>query len=196
MSGGSKSRILVVDDEPAALTLLERRLAMQGYDVATAEDGQVALAEIARQRPDLVVIDIMMPQLSGFDVIRDLRSRTETADLPVVAISAHGRGLDKTVPETERPNAFFPKPINFQELLGEIETLLNGARTTTPGTSAAEKKRGILLAFVGAKGGVGTTTLAANVAISLARAHWSAIFAETACFHGTAPTVLGLHPSR
>src|SRR5687768_9717324 len=146
MSAEPKRRILVVDDEPAALTLLERRLSMQGYDVATAEDGQVALTEIARQRPDLVVLDIMMPRLSGFDVIRDLRSRTETATLPVVAISAHGRGLDKTVPAGDRPDAFFPKPIDFRELLDEVETLL-GDGLAGPAV-AVEKKRGILLAFV------------------------------------------------
>jgi CheY-like chemotaxis protein/MinD-like ATPase involved in chromosome partitioning or flagellar assembly len=195
MSERTKGRILVVDDEPAALTLLERRLAMQGYDVATAEDGRVALAEIARRCPDLVVLDIMMPRLSGFDVIRDLRGRPETAHLPVVAISAHGRGLDRTVPERDRPNAFFPKPIDFPDLLGEVEALLGGNGPTT-GTTAPERQRGALLTFVGAKGGVGTTTLATNVAISLARSHWPTIFVETACFHGTAATVLGLQPSR
>lgn len=190
----ARKRILVVDDEPAALVLLERRLSAEGYEIAAAEDGQMALAEIARQPPDLVILDVMMPRLSGFDVIRDLRTRPETSSLPVIAISAQGRSLKKSLADNEKPNAFFPKPLNFHELLGEISTLLHDGRPASTTTGSGGRGPGRLLAFIGAKGGVGTTTFATNVALCLARARWQTILLETASFHGTAAAALGATP--
>src|SRR5688500_11655855 len=123
---GAKRRILLVDDDPSALTLLQRRLGAEGYETELAEDGQLALAEVARRQPDLMILDIMMPRLSGFDVIRSLRGRPETAWLPIIAISAQGRALAKDLAVEERPNAFFPKPIDFRDLLAAVDALLGG----------------------------------------------------------------------
>jgi CheY-like chemotaxis protein len=206
---GTKKRILVADDELAARMLVRRRLEAEGYDVALAEDGKSALAEIARARPDLVVLDVMMPNVDGLGVVADLRSRPETARLPVILVSA--QGSNQSTRAGSLADAYFPKPIDFSAMVGRIEGLLgttaNGSASpaAAPGASAAAWTPGTggiigggpagLVAFVGAKGGVGTTTLAANAAVALAEAGRRTILVEAASFHGTLPAVLGL-PTR
>ena len=118
------SRILVVDDTPANVKLLVDVLAAKGYAVDAAVNGEEALAKIAAQMPDLVLLDIMMPGLSGYDVCRRLRADPATALLPVVLCTS----LD---PQQERVNGieagaddFIPKPINRQELFARVKSLL------------------------------------------------------------------------
>jgi adenylate cyclase len=118
------ARILVVDDTPANVKLLVDLLAAKGYGVASAASGEEALALIAAQPPDLVLLDIMMPGLSGYDVCRRIRADAATALLPVVLCTS----LD---PKQERINGieagaddFIPKPINQQELFARVKSLL------------------------------------------------------------------------
>ncbi len=118
------ARILVVDDTPANVKLLVDVLGAKGYEVSAAVDGEEALARIAAQPPDLVLLDIMMPGLSGYDVCRRIRANPATALLPVVLCTS----LD---PKQERVNGieagaddFIPKPINQQELFARVQSLL------------------------------------------------------------------------
>ena len=118
------ARILVVDDTPANVKLLVDVLSARGYAVVSAADGEQALAAIAAQPPDLVLLDIMMPGLSGYDVCRRIRATEATALLPVVLCTS----LD---PKQERINGieagaddFIPKPINQQELSARVKSLL------------------------------------------------------------------------
>ena len=118
------ARILVVDDTPANVKLLVDLLTVRGYAVAAAASGEEALARIAEQMPDLVLLDIMMPGLSGYDVCRRIRADAATALLPVVLCTS----LD---PKSERVNGieagaddFIPKPINQQELFARVKSLL------------------------------------------------------------------------
>jgi len=122
MSAGGK--ILVVDDTPANVKLLVDLLSVKGYGVGSAANGDAALASIAADPPDLVLLDIMMPGLSGYDVCRKLRADPATALLPVVLCTS----LD---PKQERINGieagaddFIPKPINQQELFARVKSLL------------------------------------------------------------------------
>ena len=121
---GNAQRILVVDDTPANVKLLVDLLGVRGYATASAPDGERALAEIAAQPPDLVLLDIMMPGLSGYDVCRRIRADPATALLPVVLCTS----LD---PHRERINGieagaddFLSKPINQQELFARVKSLL------------------------------------------------------------------------
>ena len=90
-------RILVADDEPNQLELLTFNLVQADYEVIRAEDGRQALDMIEEHRPDLVIIDWMMPHMSGIDVCRTLRSRAETRQLPIIMLSARGEEGDRTL---------------------------------------------------------------------------------------------------
>ena len=122
MSGPAK--VLVVDDTPHNVKLLADLLEVKGYDVATAVNGEEALAMVATEPPDLVLLDVMMPGLSGYDVCRRLRADPATALLPVVLVTS----LD---PQTERVKGieagaddFLSKPINQAELFARVRSLL------------------------------------------------------------------------
>jgi len=119
-----QARILVVDDIPQNVKLLADLLGVKGYAVATAVNGEEALAKVAAERPDLVLLDVMMPGMSGYDVCRRLRADPATALLPVVLCTS----LD---PQQERINGiaagaddFLGKPINQPELFARVQSLL------------------------------------------------------------------------
>ena len=119
-----KARVLVVDDTAANVRLLEQVLLLSGYDVVTAASGEEGLAKVVLARPDIVLLDVVMPEMSGYEVCRALRANPATALLPVVMVTA----LD---PETERVKGieagaddFLSKPINQPELLARVKSLL------------------------------------------------------------------------
>src|SRR5262245_63451809 len=95
MSGDAT--ILAVDDIPANVRLLEAVLVPRGYDVVSAPDGLVALEVVASAKPDLVLLDVMMPNLDGYEVCRRLRERDETAVLPVIMVTSSGAEKNKAL---------------------------------------------------------------------------------------------------
>ena len=118
------SRILVVDDTPANVKLLVDVLAARGYEVDSAVDGEQALAKIAQQVPDLVLLDIMMPGLSGYEVCRRLRSDAATALLPVVLCTSLDPQQERVKGIEAGADDFITKPINRQELFARVKSLL------------------------------------------------------------------------
>ncbi|ADO69906.1 response regulator transcription factor [Stigmatella aurantiaca] len=115
-------RILVVEDDLSILTGLSINLRIEGYDVLQAQDGRVGLAKALDEAPDLVVLDIMLPELNGFDVLKELRQRGR--DTPVVMLSAKGMEPDKILGLNLGADDYVVKPFGLQELLARIKAVL------------------------------------------------------------------------
>ena len=90
----SKGKILVVDDEIYIVHILDFSLGMEGYEVVTALDGEQALEKVKTEKPDLIVLDIMMPKLDGYEVCKNIKSSAATQHIPVILLSAKGGGGD------------------------------------------------------------------------------------------------------
>lgn len=120
-------RILVVDDDQAVRDSLRRSLAFNGYEVEVAGDGLAALESIARQRPDALVLDVMMPRLDGLEACRRLRSAGE--DLPILVLTARDAVSDRVAGLDAGADDYLPKPFALEELLARLRALL---RRTLP----------------------------------------------------------------
>jgi DNA-binding response OmpR family regulator len=118
-----KKKILVVDDEEDILHFLELVLREKGYDVVTAMNGHEALTTAQIEKPDLVLLDIMMPQMDGWEVLKLLRVDDETANIPVAMLSARTEAKDRVQGLQEGAIDYICKPFSLQELLAKIETI-------------------------------------------------------------------------
>jgi DNA-binding response OmpR family regulator len=118
-----KKKILVVDDEDDILQFLELVLREKGYDVVTAAGGQEALTRAQIEKPDLVLLDIMMPQMDGWEVLKLLRVDEETSDIPVAMLSARTEAKDRVQGLQEGAIDYICKPFALQELLDKIGTI-------------------------------------------------------------------------
>lgn len=119
----SPKKILVVDDDAGARLLVEKILRSQQYDVIFAEDGLEALVKIKQERPDLVVLDVMMPEINGYDVCYQLRFNKDFERLPIILLTVRDQELDSMI--SDRVNIeYIPKPLNSVHLVKKVEELL------------------------------------------------------------------------
>ncbi|WPB85035.1 phosphate regulon transcriptional regulator PhoB [Sediminicoccus rosea] len=122
--GGAKPTILVVEDEAALLALLRYNLERQGFHVEEATDGQEALIRIAEAKPDLVLLDWMLPAMSGIEVCRQIRRRPATRDLPVIMVTARTEDQDAVRALDTGADDYIAKPFAVEALLARIRALL------------------------------------------------------------------------
>jgi CheY-like chemotaxis protein len=120
----SKYNVLAVDDIPLNLLLVQKMLSRFNFKVRTAANGQLALDAVAALRPDLILLDLMMPGIDGFEVIRRLRSNPETADIQIVILSALNSNEDIVKGFEAGANDFIMKPIIMEKLLTCVVTQL------------------------------------------------------------------------
>lgn len=123
MTSDRAGRILVVDDVDANVRLLEALLSSRGYEVVSATNGREALAVIEAERPDVILLDVVMPEMDGYAVCRALRENDETAVLPVIMVTSSG-SEEKTKAIEAGADDFIPKPFNHDELFTRVRSLL------------------------------------------------------------------------
>jgi two-component system phosphate regulon response regulator PhoB len=130
--GAAGPRVLVVEDEAPLATLLRYNLEKQGFRVDEAADGQEALTRIGEEAPDLVLLDWMLPTLSGIEVCRQIRRRPETRDLPVIMLTARADDQDAVRGLNTGADDYITKPFNMDSLFARIRALLR--RSGAPAT--------------------------------------------------------------
>ena len=124
----SKPTILVAEDEGALITLLRYNLEREGYRVLEAQDGEEALLVAAEEKPDLVLLDWMLPQLSGIEVCRRLRGRQETRNVPIIMLTARGEETDRIRGLDTGADDYMTKPFAMTELLARLRAVLRRIR--------------------------------------------------------------------
>ncbi len=123
-------RVLLVEDEPNIIEAIRFILARDGWTVETHSDGATAMDILTASPPDVLVLDVMLPGKSGFDILRDLRAHPATGSLPVLMLTAKGQGRDRELAERYGATRFMTKPFANAEVLETVNSLHVGA----PGT--------------------------------------------------------------
>jgi len=132
------TRVLIIEDEPGLVLALTQRLVSEGYAVEAAADGEEGLARGASEAFDVIVLDLMLPRKSGFDVCRDLRQRG--VNTPIIMLTARGQVVDRVVGLKLGADDYLTKPFAMMELLARIEALLRRAATSmVPSASSPDR---------------------------------------------------------
>ena len=118
-----KLRVLLVDDEPSIVKMVGKRLEVEGFEVLVAMDGQEALKKVQTDLPDLVVLDLMLPKLNGYEVCMMLKEDTRYQKIPVVMFTAKAQEQDEKLGLACGADAYIRKPFKAQELLDQIRAL-------------------------------------------------------------------------
>ncbi|MDJ0627097.1 MAG: response regulator [Rhodobacter sp.] len=116
-------RVLLIEDEPNIIQAISFILSRDGWTVDSHADGKTAMAEIARRGPDLVILDVMLPNRSGLDILQDLRADPATEALPVLMLTARGQKRDRELAERYGANRFMTKPFSNAEVLESVRQL-------------------------------------------------------------------------
>ena len=124
----TKSTIMVVDDDPDLVTLLRARLEQREFNVMCAYSGSQALAGLEKQKPDLILLDIMMPEMDGLEVLRRLKAAPETSSIPIILLSALDEKEDMLTGRRMGADHYITKPFKSAHLMKLIDHLLSGDR--------------------------------------------------------------------
>jgi DNA-binding response OmpR family regulator len=179
-------KILVIDDDPAGQRLIKYMLSPEGYEVITASNGILGLQMATQQSPDLVILDIMLPGLDGFEVCRRLREGSNTTNISIVMLSGKAQESDKDTGLKMGADAYLIKPVDRQELIDTVNTLVNEKK------EIVKHRQGKIITFIGARGGVGTSTITTNVAVALADKGHSTLLVDLSPSFSTLADMMGL----
>jgi DNA-binding response OmpR family regulator len=182
-------RVLIVEDEPQMLRLLGMTLQKEGYQISAAQSAVAARAQLQKGIPDLIILDVMLPDASGLELCQELRRVPVTAAVPILMLSALGQVADKVAGLKAGADEYVVKPVDSLELVARVGALLERARRMR-GESAGQ--RGKVVAFLPGKGGVGTTTAVVNVGAALAALGKRTVAAELRPDQGQLCTLLNL----
>ena len=160
-------KILIVDDDLDTLRLVGLMLQRQGYQINAATNGQQGLEKAQEEHPDLILLDVMMPDMDGYEVTRRLRQNPSTADTPILMFTAKAQLDDKVVGFEVGVNDYLTKPTHPSELQERVKTLMARSGNKEKVNSALSGDKGYVIGILSARGGLGTTTMAANLAAGL-----------------------------
>ena len=180
-------KILIVDDDLDTLKLVGLMLQRQGYEIIAANSGSQGLAKAASERPDLMLLDVMMPDMDGYEVTRRVRSDPGLAHIPIIMFTAKTLIDDKVAGFEAGVDDYLTKPTHPSELTAHVKAVLARASSSR----AAPTERARVVAFTAAKGGMGTTTLALNASVALAQGDEDVILADLRPGAGTLGLLLG-----
>jgi DNA-binding response OmpR family regulator len=124
----TKKRILIVDDEPNIVISLDYLMKRAGYEVVIAADGEAALEAVAERTPDLVILDVMLPRMNGFDVCRRLRADPRWKELKVLMLTARGRETEVAKGLGAGADAYVTKPFSTRDLVAQVTEMLGAGR--------------------------------------------------------------------
>jgi len=126
-------RVLLIEDEPNIIEAIRFILSRDGWAVDTHSDGRTAIEAVARRRPDLIVLDVMLPNRSGYDILADLRADPDTMAIPVLMLTARGQTKDRELAHRMGANRFMTKPFSNAEVLEAVRALTLPAGQGRPG---------------------------------------------------------------
>jgi CheY-like chemotaxis protein len=161
-------KILVIDDDLDTLRLVGLMLQRQGYEISAATNGQQGLQKALEEKPNLILLDIMMPDMDGYEVARRLRNNSDTVHIPILMFTAKTQLDDKVAGFEVGADDYLTKPTHPSELQSHVKALL--ARSAKPsGDSAIDQDlpRGHVIGLIAARGGMGSSSLATNLAAGL-----------------------------
>lgn len=117
--------ILIIEDEPNIIEAIRFILARDGWRVETHSDGRDAVEVVTRAEPDVLILDVMLPNRSGYDILQELRSEAATADLPILMLTARGQSKDREMAERFGASSFMTKPFSNADVLAQVRDLAN-----------------------------------------------------------------------
>ncbi len=152
------ARILVIDDDPHLLQMLRMMLERAGHQAIVANSGPKGIEIATQSPPDLAIVDVMMPEMSGHEVCQHLRAHPATVDMPILILTARSQPVDRTAAMESGATDFMAKPVSPNELEAKLDIMLS---------HEVETHRGRIITLFSLRGGVGTTTMAVNLACAL-----------------------------
>jgi pilus assembly protein CpaE len=186
-------KILAVDDSAISLKLLTATLTQAGYEVIAASNGTEALKQADEAHPDLIILDVVMPDMNGYEACRRLRTNPNTARLPIMMLTAQDSLEEKVKGFDAGADDYMVKPFQPPELQARIAVLLRRTAAPPPAPVAAEPIEGKIIAIFSLRGGIGVSTMAVNLAVGLSLL-WSAptVLVDLALTVGHAALMLNL----
>jgi pilus assembly protein CpaE len=187
-------KILIIDDDVDTLRLVGLMLQRQGYLISAASNGSQGLTKALEERPDLILLDVMMPDMDGYEVTRRLRKNPATVSIPILMFTAKTQLDDKVTGFEVGADDYLTKPTHPTELQAHIKALLARAAPKDSGETqtAIHEHHGYVIGVMSSRGGLGVSTLAANLAASLfTRAQTDVLLAELTPGQGTLGIDLG-----
>ncbi len=187
-------KILIVDDDVDTLRLVGLMLQRQGYQIIAATSGEQGLAKAFEEKPDIILLDVMMPEMDGYEVTRRLRRNPSTETTPILMFTAKTQLDDKVTGFEAGADDYLTKPTHPTELQAHVRALLSRAtpKKAEEMETASREHHGYLIGILAARGGLGVSTLAANLAGALfTRTHSDIILAEMTPGQGTLGMDLG-----